>query len=143
MPEVRGHRPDEPGLAAGQDPVDVPLPQEIEELTEDILPKEQEDAEGIRRRPAAPTDPEALDLLRRSARAFLRIGKSMEESPAPIIHNLVGAAVLETACLSLEDSGDLRPEESALRERRKVIATPAGLTALRAAMEFLARRSAE
>jgi hypothetical protein len=151
----------------------IPSLLQVRRLADDLLPQGQEDEAGNLKRPAPPSDPEALDLHRRTARALFRIGQFMEESPNCIIHNLVGAALVEVGCRNLEESGDLRPEEEALRGRRKVISAEArlvsglgpellfsdpgaarayledlrdygeGRAALRAAMEFLSRRSAE
>jgi hypothetical protein len=151
----------------------IPSLMEMRHMADDVLPRDKEDEEGNYKRPAPPSDPEALDLHRRTARALLQVGKSMEDSPFPLIHNLVGAALVDISCRSLEDSGSLESGEAALRERRKVISAEASLVSglgpellfsdpgagqayladlldrgegralLRAAMVFLARRTAE
>jgi len=78
------------------------------------------DAEG-KPLPVPPAgDPEG-DAIRASARAILGVGKGFEDSGQTLIHELVGAAMVESAAEVLEKAGDLLPEEAALRQEREAI----------------------
>jgi hypothetical protein len=95
---------------------------QIRRLHDDLfLQKDPADENGESKPIPPPSDPDALDLHRRSARALFELGKAMEEGSAALIGNLVGAALIERSCVALEQAGDLREDEAALRGRREII----------------------
>jgi len=94
-------------------------------LMRSFLYTEDEKGEDVPMPP--PADPAALDLHRRTARALLQVGKAIQQDGLVLVQNLVGSAVLNGACRALEQTGDLAPEEEALRERTKAIQSEARL----------------
>jgi hypothetical protein len=95
-------------------------PQELRDLYEDFLVlKGEEGEDGDWKRVPPPADPDALDLHRQTSRALLHAGKAMQEGGPDLVYNLMGSIIIDKACKSLEEAGDLQPDEAALRERVK------------------------
>ncbi|MBN1420285.1 MAG: hypothetical protein JXP34_16010 [Planctomycetes bacterium] len=97
----------------------IPSCMEMRNLMRSFLYTEDEKGEEAPVPP--PADPGPLDLHRRTARALLEVGRSLQDDGMVLIQNLVGAAIIGNACQALEQAGDLSLEEQALRERTKAI----------------------
>ncbi len=111
-------------LEAGRSPSEIfgklantllPSYREVRGLAHDLF-YQRDESGGLNELPP-PEDPAALEDHRAAARAFLQIGKQMEEDGMVLMHNLVGCSLVEFAARTLEAAGDPLPEGRAIQER--------------------------